>query len=173
QWLDFASTGKGVYGQQPGAVRGFHPDRKGQRSYHPLLAFDAATKEVLHSWWRPGTTYTGNGAAEFFAETAQRLPHPNSEYVVRADSGFFGDGFLSAIEAAAHDYLIKVKLKNLDSLLARQRWQSVPGEPVVQYCEFTHQCVSWENPRTLVGIRLLTEVRSEGLLFPEKDYEYF
>src|SRR5699024_2028952 len=109
----------------------------------------------------------------FFAETAQRLPHPNSEYVVRADSGFFGDGFLSAIEAAAHDYLIKVKLKNLDSLLARQRWKSVPGEPVVQYCEFTHQCVSWENPRTLVGIRLLTEVRSEGLLFPEKDYEYF
>src|SRR5699024_4470378 len=35
------------------------------------------------------------------------------------------------------------------------------------------RCAGWEAPRRFVGIRLLTEVRSDGLLFPEKDYEYF
>src|SRR5699024_1556033 len=124
-------------------------------SYHPLVAFEAATKEVLHSWWRTGTAYTGNGAAEFFTETAQRLPHPEGNYVFRADSGFFGENFLSAIEAAGHDYLVKVKLRNLRSLLGRQHWQTIPDSPDTQYCQFTHQCTSWEDARTFVGIRIL------------------
>ena len=128
QWIDFDSTVKGVYGQQEGARPGYNPAKRGQASYHPLLSFDAASKEVLHSWWRPGNTYTGNGAAAFFVETCQRLPDQKRDYVVRADSGFFGDSFLSAIEQAGFDYVVTVKLKNLNRLLARQDWQSVPGE---------------------------------------------
>ncbi|HLR24661.1 MAG TPA: transposase [Fodinibius sp.] len=146
QWLDFDSTLKGVFGHQQGAAKGFNPTRKGQRSYHPPEAFDAATKEVLHSWWRTGKAYTGNGAAEFFTETAQRLP-ASGGYVVRADSGFFADSFLSAIEAAGHDYLVKVKLKNLKEVLRRQSWQSVPGAPGTRYCRFEHECSGWEAPR--------------------------
>src|SRR5699024_2421052 len=106
-----------------------------------------------------------------FTETAQRLP-ASGGYVVRADSGFFADSFLSAIEAAGHDYLLKVKLKNLKEVLRRQSWQTVPGAPGTRYCRFDHECSSREAPRRIVGIRLLTEVRSDGLLFPEKDYEY-
>jgi hypothetical protein len=173
QWIDFDSTVKGTYGNQQGAAKGFNPSRKGQKSYHPLLAFDTATKEVLHSWWRTGAAYTGNGAGEFIAETCQRLPDPAARYVVRADSGFFGDGFLSAIEAAGHDYLVKVKLRNLKGLLAGQDWQAIPGKPDAAYCAFTHQCTGWEDPRKFVAMRMLTEVRREGLLFPEKVYEYF
>lgn len=172
-WIDFDSTLKGVYGHQQGAEKGFNPAGKAQRSYHPLLAFCATTKECIHSWWRPGNTYTGNGAAEFFTETAQRLPATPGGYVVRADSGFFGDRFLSAIEAAGGDYLVKVKLKNLQGLLRRQSWQAIPGEPGTQYCEFDYQCAGWEHPRTFVGVRLLEQTRSEGLLFPEKVYRYF
>lgn len=139
RWIDFDSTVKGTYGNQEGAAKGFNPRRKGQKSYHPLLAFDGATKEVLHSWWRTGKAYTGNGAAEFLAETLPRLPEPTGRYVFRADSGFFSDRFLSAIEEAGHDYLVKVKLRNLTGLLGRQDWQSIPGQPETEYCEFTHQ----------------------------------
>ena len=173
QWIDFDSTVKGTYGNQQGAAKGFNPSRKGSKSYHPLLAFDGRTKEVVHSWWRTGAAYTGNGVGEFFAETLQRLPEARGGYVVRADSGFFSGQFLSAIEAADQDYLVKVKLRNLKGLLAGQHWQSVPGEPATEYCAFTHQCAGWETERPLVGIRILTEVRREGLLFPEKVYKYF
>ena len=172
QWIDFDSTVKGVYGNQQGAEPGYNPGKKGQPSYHPLLSFDAASKEVLHSWWRPGNTYTGNGAAEFFAETCQRLPNKKEEDAIRADSGFFGDSFLSAIEQAGYDYLVKVKLKNLRRRLARQDWQSVPGEPDNEYCTFTHKCAEWDEARQFVGIRTLQEEITEGLLFPQRHYQY-
>lgn len=44
----------------------------------------------------------GNGATVFFDETCQRLPDQKRDYVVRADSGFFGDSFLIAIEQAGY-----------------------------------------------------------------------
>jgi hypothetical protein len=172
QWIDFDSTVKGAYGRQQGAEPGFNPGKKGQACYHPLLSFDTASKEVLHSWWRPGNTYTGNGAAAFFAETCQRLANPQGDYVVRADSGFFGDPFLSAIEQAGYDYLVKVRLKNLNRLLAGQYWQSVPGQPGTEYCTFTHQCAGWGQSRAFVGIRTVTEVITEGVLFPVYHYQY-
>lgn len=172
QWLDVDSTVVGTFGDQQGAAKGFNPSRKGQKSYHPLLAFDGATKEVLHSWWRTGKAYSGNGAAEFFAETAQRLPEIPGDYVVRADSGFFGDSFLSAIAEAGYDYLVKVKLRNLRGLLARQDWQRIPGQPDRQYCKFTHQCEGWDQPRRMVGIRTVEERTTEGILFPRYSYQW-
>ena len=173
KWIDFDSTVKGVYGCQEGAEVGFNPGKKGQPSYHPLLSFDAASKEVLHSWWRPGNTYTGNGAAAFFDATCQRLPGPRGAYVVRADSGFFSDSFLSAIEQAGCDYLVKVKLKNLKQMLRAQQWEHVPGEPDIEYCTFTHQCGAWDGPREFVGIRIVKEVDTAGRLFPLYHYDYF
>jgi hypothetical protein len=92
---------KGCYGHQQGAAKGFNPSRKGQKSYHPLLAFDAASKEVLHSWPRSGDAYTGNGAGEFFIETNQRLPEGYANYVVRADSGFFSGDFWPPLKPPA------------------------------------------------------------------------
>ena len=68
--------------------------------------------------------------------------------------------------------MVKVKLKNLKRLLARQDWQSVPEKPDTEYCAFTHQCNGWEQPRTFVGIRIVKDVITEGLLFPYYDYQY-
>jgi len=170
--LDFDSSVKGVYGNQQGAAKGFNPSKKGQKSYHPLMAFEASTKELIHSWWRTGQAYTSNGAEAFLAETCQRLPDREAGYVFRADSGFFGDAFLSATEAEGHDYLVKVKLKNLRELLSRQDWQDVPGQPGTAYCQFDHQCQSWQQPRTFVGIRTLTYTLREGVLFPLPVYSY-
>ncbi|MDZ7694269.1 MAG: IS1380 family transposase [Balneolaceae bacterium] len=168
--MDFDSTVTGTYGSQEGAATGFNPSRKGQPSYHPLLAFEGATKGVLHSWWRTGKAYTGNGAAAFFAETLQRLPDEAGPYVVRADSGFFSDSFLSAIEQAGGEYLVKVKLRNLRALLARQDWQTIPGQPDTEYCEFTHQCEGWDRPRRFIAVRICRQVTTEGLLFPKYHY---
>src|SRR3972149_5078217 len=41
---------------------------KGQKSYHPVIAFVAETKEILHSWFRCGSAYTSNGIVEFMKE---------------------------------------------------------------------------------------------------------
>jgi len=36
--------------------------------------------------------------------------------------------------------LIKVKLKNLNALLAGQVWTSIKGQPDWEQCEFQHSC---------------------------------
>ncbi len=67
-WIDVDSTVDGVYGKQEGAEVGYNPHKKGQKAYHPLMAFIAETKEVLHSWFRCGSAYTSNGVVEFMKE---------------------------------------------------------------------------------------------------------
>jgi hypothetical protein len=47
---------------------------------------------------------------------------PHQRLVLRADSGFFDGALLEYLDQRGHGYLIKVKLRNLDALLAQQHW---------------------------------------------------
>ncbi len=67
-WIDVDSTVDGVYGNQEGAEVGYNPKKKGQKAYQYLMAFVGETKEVLHSRFRCGSAYTGNGIVEFLKE---------------------------------------------------------------------------------------------------------
>lgn len=171
QIVDIDSSVKGVYGSQEGAAIGYNDKKKGQKSYHPILAFLKSTKECLHSWYRPGNTYTGNGAAEFIKECFERLPGKDYSYLFRADSGFFDDKLLSTVEEYGASYLVKVKLKNLRSLLTKQTWFSIPGLNGIEYCEFFYQCHGWKSPRKFVGLRILKEILREDRLFEEYIYD--
>ncbi len=59
--LEFDSSVKGVFGSREGAEKGYNPFRKGQKSYHPIFCFIAETRECLHNWFRPGSTYSADG----------------------------------------------------------------------------------------------------------------
>ena len=170
--VDLDSTVKGVYGNQPGAAKGFNPKKHGQKSYHPLLAFLVSSKECVHSWFRPGDTYTGNGVEEFIKECHERLPQKHNNYLYRADSGFFSESFIGEVERKNSKFLVKVKLKNLKPLLEKQEWQSLPGIAHTEYSEFYHQCNNWTKSRKFVGIRILKETITEGVLFTQKIYDY-
>ena len=91
--IDLDSTVKGVYGNQEGATKGYNNKKRGQKSYHPLMAFLVSTKECIHSWFRPGDTYTGNCVAEFIKECNELLPKQPKGFLFRADSGFFSESF--------------------------------------------------------------------------------
>lgn len=174
RWVDVDSSVKGTFGNQQGAAKGFNPHKRGQKSYHPLLAFYAGSKEVVHSRWRPGNAHTANGAGSFVAETLARLPKGGQPFVFRADSGFYGDDFLAAVEQADrdHTYLVKVKRKNLNGWMAGKDWQSAPGAADKSYCEFSHQAVGWDRPRRFVGVRILEKVLTDGL-FDREVYSYY
>jgi len=172
QIIDLDSTVCPCFGQQDGAEKGYNPGHKGQPSYHPLLAFLTATKEVLQSWWRPGNTYTGNGAAAFLQTLWPQLPASDRPYLVRADSGFFNGAVLETVENRGARYLIKVKLRNFKTLLGRCTWESIPGEPHLAYAELSYQALGWDRPRTLVFLRQRVREEHDGLLFPLVYYTY-
>ena len=170
-WVDIDSTVDGVCGVQEGAQKGYNPRKKGQKSYHPLMAFVAETREVLHSWFRCGSAYTSNGVVAFMKECLARIGKGVKVIPPRRDSGFFSGAFLSYLEAKGAGYLIKVKMKNLARLLSRQAWTATPGHPGWEQTIFQHRCADWSRARTFVAVRQL--IRIEKGLFELPVYDSF
>jgi hypothetical protein len=171
--LDMDSTVRGVNGSQEGAAKGYNPKKKGQKSYHPLLCFIAESRECLHSWFRTGSAYTANGAVEFMKECFSGLPQRVWKVFVRADSAFFSGELLDFLEERSSQYLIKVKMKNLNALLMSCTWRKAKNKPGVETAQFIYKCLEWKKERRFVAVRKLIAEDTEGLLYPMPQYEQF
>jgi hypothetical protein len=172
--LDLDSTPRIVYGNQEGASKGFNHQKRGAKGYHPLMAFLESTRECILSWLRPGDAYTSNNTPEFLKQVFEMLSKSVKNLIVRADRGFFDDKIISQIETRAHTgYIIKVNLKNLNSLLLSQQWEAIIGMPGWEMADFQHKCAGWKRARKFVAIRRLIKETREGQLFPKKEYETF
>jgi len=78
---------------------------------------------------------------------------------VRADSGFFDGELLDFLENRHSEYLIKVKMKNLVTLLMGQTsWQREKGKAGIEAVAFMHQCHGWKKERRFVAVRKLVAV---------------
>lgn len=151
-WIDVDSSVKTVFGKQEGVAKGYNPHKKGALSYHPQLAFCTETKEILQGWLRTGSAYTSNGIVEFMKQLLAQLPK-NQRILFRGDSGYFVGALLDHLDSLSHGYLIKVKLKNLTSLLIKQEWHPIRGKPGWEQCEFWYRAGSWNTSRLLVAVR--------------------
>lgn len=155
--LDADSTVKSVCGNQEGAEKGFNTTKKGAKSYHPLLVFVSEMKLLYHTWFRTGSAYTANGVVEFLKEVRSSLPRTVTKVFFRADSGFFSGNLFDLLESYSWDYLVKVKLKNLEGLLKAQEWTDVKDAKDVAICEFVYQAKSWQHSRVLKAMRTVKE----------------
>ena len=138
QWIDVDSTVKTVFGQQEGAEKGYNTHKRGARSYHPLLAFSADTKEILQAWYRSGSAYTSNGIVEFMRQLLAAFPS-HVRIVFRGDSGFYVSALFDLLDSLGHGYLVKVKMRNLVGLLSAQYWSPIRGKPGWEQAEFTYK----------------------------------
>jgi hypothetical protein len=174
QWVDIDSTVDSVCGTQEGAAKGYNPKKKGALSYHPQLAFLAGSKEILQAWFRTGSAYTSNGVVDFVKQLLAHLPN-RMRIIVRADSGYFVGALLDLLEAYGHGYLIKVKLKNLVSLLTQQQWTVIAGQPDWEQCIFDYRCGEWKVARRFVAVRqrLPKEESPQLELLETTQYDYF
>ena len=164
--LDMDSTVRGVYGNQEGAAKGFNSTKKGRKSYHPLLCFVAENRECLHNWFRSGDAFSANGSVEFMKECVARLPKRVWKIVVRADSAFFNGALLDFLEKIGASYCIKVKMKNLESLMLRQKWHKVPRIPGFEKTEFEYKCGGWKKARRFVAVRQAVEAPDDSGSLP-------
>jgi len=170
--LDMDSSVRGVYGKQEGAAKGYNSKKKGQRSYHPLLCFVAENRECLHNWFRTGNAFSANGSVDFMQECFAKLPKRVWKVFVRADSAFFDGALLNLLEAKGCQYLIKVNMKGLTSLLEKQSWRKISKKSGYESTKFQYKCSGWSKPRTFAAVRKLTNVYEENDLFGTTRYEY-
>jgi hypothetical protein len=65
--FDLDSVVVTVYGKPQGARLGYNPKKKGRRSYHPLLCFEATRQEFWHGSLRPGDLFGQHRGGSFYA----------------------------------------------------------------------------------------------------------
>jgi hypothetical protein len=150
--LDLDSTVVTRNGQQEGASRGYNPARHGRASHHPLLAFIAEFQLVANFWLRPGNVHSANNILQFLEST---LAHLTGKTVglLRADSGFFDDAFLSALELKHIPYIVAAKLTYpLQRAIYRAGdwWALKQG---IEIGEMEYQAAGWKKARRIIVIR--------------------
>ena len=97
-----------LYGKQQGARVGYNPKKKGRRSYHPLLCFEAHGQEFWHGSLRPGDTAANTGARALVQRCLQKVPSSMARSRIRllADAGFFSGKLVRDLDQAGCAYII-------------------------------------------------------------------
>jgi hypothetical protein len=70
------------------------------------------------------------------------------------------DNFGTAVrclESYGWDYLVKVKLKNLENILESQVWIELPGNKGIAICLFSYKANGWGKPRVLKAMQTVKE----------------
>lgn len=150
--LDIDSTVITRNGEQLGATRGYNPGRRGRPSHHPLLAFVAEARMVANFWLRPGNAHSANNILQFLEST---LHHLAGKVVglLRADSGFFDDAILCALEDKRIPCIVAARMTpplQREIYRASGWWALETG---LEMTELGYQAAGWAQARRLVVVR--------------------
>ncbi|MBD3808866.1 MAG: IS1380 family transposase, partial [Epsilonproteobacteria bacterium] len=172
--IDLDSSVITRYGHQEGAKKGYNPKKMGRNSHHPLMAFIDQTKMVANAWMRSGNTADLNNYENFLNETFDIALKDKEIGLVRADSGFYSNGFLQWFEKRAINYVIAVKFyENIKYRIgAITDWTNITYG--LDVCSMTFKPDNGEKRRYIIVRKKLSKYPNSGgkLLFDEPTYRY-
>ena len=164
--IDLDSTIVEVAGQaKQGAGFGYTK----RRGYHPILATRSDTGEVLHARMRKGSAQSQRGAERFVRELVQRVRRlgATGALLVRADSGFWSNKTIAALEQHGVRYSIGVtqheSVRRAIERIPEQSWQPLDDYPPEGIAEIAEGDLSG---RRLV-VRRTRLVGAQAQLFPD------
>lgn len=162
--LDLDSTDDPVHGEQEGgAYHGYYR----QHMYHPLLAFDGTTNQLISARLRAGNAHASWDAVDELRRivAALRERWPGVAIELRADGGFAVPDLYAFCEAWHLDYTIGLipngRLEALAAPLldqAQARYEQTQA-PVRLIGAARYQAGSWEHPRRVL---IKAEVSEHG-----------
>ena len=142
----------------------------------PMLAVLAEPKLCAQFWLRSGQAHCSNNLLAFTHEFLANLPSHLRVRLIRADSGFFYDPWLSLLESRRLHYIVvadlSVRIKSLLRKTTQWRPTTVAGMEVAEV-PYESKCASCV--RRLILIRRKVDVESRGggkQLFDLPGYKY-
>ena len=173
--LDLDSTVITRYGEQQGAKKGYNPKKPGRNSHHPMMAFIPEVRMIANAWMRQGNAGTTSNVNYFLEETL-RILQSKKVGLVRCDSGFYSDSFLSELEKKELNYVVSVKFYPTIKSEVRNLKQWVSIKNGIEMCEFTYQSPDWNRSRRMVAVRKnigkLKKATGKLLLFDDQIQAY-
>jgi hypothetical protein len=143
-----------LYGEQQGARVGYNPRKKGRRSYHPLLGFEAGRQEFWHGSLRPGDAATNTGVIPFLGRVLTKVPPTiaRARIRVRADAGYFSGKLIRWLETEGLGYVVVAReYRGIKARAQAARFQKLRhGWEVGQ---FRYTPTGWKTPRRFVVVR--------------------
>ena len=143
--------------------------------YHPILATRGDSGEVLHARIRKGSAQSQRGAERFVRELVQRVRRlgASGPLLVRADSGFWSNKTIAALEQHGVRYSIGVtqheSVRRAIERIPEQTWQPLDDYPPEGIAEIAEG--------SLFGRRLVVRrtrlVGAQAELFPDWRYHAF
>ncbi|MFC1562556.1 IS1380 family transposase [candidate division KSB1 bacterium] len=162
--IDIDTTVLNIWDHQEGAEKGYNDVKRGNRCYHPILAFVYETKELLHGILKPGDSYCSNGAVEFIKELMTMIPYGIYDITFRADCGFFSQEILEFLEKMKFKYIIAVK--NYPTILNKVI-------SIKDIAFFHYRLKRWDIKRKFIVVRTPKEDIDPQLdMFGNERYEY-
>ncbi len=143
-----------LYGRQQGARIGYNPKKRGRRSYHPLLCFEATRQEFWHGSLRPGDAASNTGVVHFLRRALAKLPPSiaRSRIRVRADAGYFSGKLVSFLENQGLGYVIVAReYRGIKQRAQAARFQKLGHGWEV--AEFAYTPTRWKKPHRFVVVR--------------------
>jgi len=143
-----------LYGKQQGARKGYNPKKKGRRSYHPILCFEAHGQEFWHGSLRPGDTASNTGARFMVKHCLEKVPSRIARSRIRflADSGYFSGKLVDVLDQAGCGYIIVAsKVKNFLPMAHRAGFKKMHfGWGVA---EFRYKPQKWKEAHRFIVVR--------------------
>lgn len=154
--IDIDSTLFATFGNQEGSDYNQHYSDYG---YHPLLAYDGLTGDLLKAELRPGNYYTSRDTTKFLKPLLLEFQndYPAMDIFLRGDSGFADIMIYEQLESNGVTYAIRMK----ESAPLRAKAEGMITELneitknnlvdyAVVYDEFYYKADSWLYPRRIV-----------------------
>jgi hypothetical protein len=175
--FDLDSVVLTVYGKHQFARVGYNPKKRGRRSYHPLVCFEAHLQEFWHGSLRPGNTVTATGLVAFVQRCLEKVPSSIawSRVRVRGDSGCFGKRLVEFLDTRGCGYTVVAKEYSPIKRSARNCQFRKLGSGW-EVGEFRYQPHYWKRPHRFVVVRRpipQDPVEARQLtLFKDRKYAY-
>lgn len=178
--LDWDSTVQTKYGHQEGAAVGYNPQRRGRKSFHPLLAVAAGTRLCPYYRFRSGDTVTASQWEGAMEECQEWLGRARG-WLNRGDLGLGHERICAWHEASAARpyYLFRLKLtanvKRAIAAVPESSWQGPARLGVLQVAEINLRLPDWSCARrVVVGRRCLGQISKEvaGTFWDQAEHEF-
>jgi hypothetical protein len=142
----------------------------------PMLAVLSEAKLCAQFWLRAGHAHCSNNLLAFTQEFLANLPRHLRVRLIRADSGFFYDPWLSLLESRRLHYIVVADLSVRIKSLLRKTTQWLPtAVPGLEVAEVAYHSPYAARVRRLILIRRQVAVESRGggkQLFDLPGYKY-
>ncbi len=150
--LDLDTSVLTVYGRQERAAVGYHPKKRGRRSYLAWLCTEAETGEIWEASSHPGNAHAATISRAQLDRAFAKIPPTVRAVRVRADSAFYDRAIIELLESLAVKYTIVAKLtQRLKAKVASLRYTRVSSG--VWAADFRYHPHGWPGPGRFIAIR--------------------